>query len=84
MGVPAKQLGCLGPFTHVNLYDCLVSSDGSLFYPTISTISLGRQAVIIPFRIVVDITAHVHSHEMDKTSVVDPDPDLGGQNYPLK
>jgi hypothetical protein len=32
-----------------------------------------RQAVIIPFGIVVEIIAHAHSREMDKISVVDPD-----------
>ncbi len=30
----------------------------------------------------MEITAHVHSHEMDKISVVDPDQDPGWQKLP--
>ncbi len=41
-----------------------------------------RQAVIIPFRIAVEIIAHAHSREMEKISVVDLDPDPGGQKLP--
>jgi hypothetical protein len=42
-----------------------------------------RQAVIIPFGFVVEMIANAHSHEMEKISVVDPDQDPRGQNFPL-